>query len=98
MPAWAWPLPLGAAGLLAVGISHHAQPFRMEGANSALVAAVVAAGAPKPVIGIAIAMLVLLALVSLASSVTLGAGRTNMMQGAVHLVLFAGFLLLSLVP
>ena len=68
----------------------------MEGANSALVAAVVAAGAPKPVIGIA--MLVLLALVFLVSTVTLGAGRMNMMQGAVHLVLFAGFLLLSLVP
>jgi Ca2+:H+ antiporter len=40
----------------------------------------------------------LLALTFLVSAVTLGAGRTHMMQGAVHLVVFAAFLFLALVP
>jgi len=31
-------------------------------------------------------------------ALTLGSGRTNMMQGAVHLVMFAAFLFLTLVP
>jgi Ca2+/H+ antiporter len=31
-------------------------------------------------------------------SITLASGRTNLMQGAVHLVLFAAFLFLTLVP
>jgi Ca2+:H+ antiporter len=31
-------------------------------------------------------------------AITLGTGRTSMMQGAVHLVIFAAFLFLSLVP
>jgi len=39
-----------------------------------------------------------LAVTFLGSSVTLGTGRTTMMQGAVHLVLFAAFLFLALVP
>jgi Ca2+:H+ antiporter len=34
----------------------------------------------------------------LVGTITLGTGRTNMMQGAVHLVLFAAFLFLALVP
>ncbi|MDH4392996.1 MAG: ionic transporter y4hA [Aquabacterium sp.] len=42
--------------------------------------------------------LVLLALTFLVGAITLGTGRTNVMQGAVHLVLFAAFLFLSLVP
>jgi Ca2+:H+ antiporter len=42
--------------------------------------------------------LVMLALTFLVSTVTLGTGRTHMMQGAVHLVLFAAFLFLALVP
>jgi Ca2+:H+ antiporter len=42
-----------------------------------------------------IAMLVLTFLVS---AVTLGTGRTYLMQGAVHLVLFAAYLFLSFVP
>ena len=42
--------------------------------------------------------LVLLALTFLVSAITLGTGRTNVMQGAVHLVLFGAFLFLSLVP
>jgi Ca2+:H+ antiporter len=42
--------------------------------------------------------MVLLALTFVVSAVTLGTGRTNMMQGAVHLVLFAAFLFLAFVP
>jgi len=42
--------------------------------------------------------LVLLAVTFLVSTVTLGTGRTHMMQGAVHLVLFAAFLFLAFVP
>ena len=42
--------------------------------------------------------MVLLALTFVVSAVTLGTGRTYMMQGAVHLVLFASFLFLALVP
>jgi Ca2+:H+ antiporter len=40
----------------------------------------------------------LLALTFVVSTVTLGTGRTYMMQGAVHLVIFAAFLFLALVP
>jgi Ca2+:H+ antiporter len=40
----------------------------------------------------------LLALTFLVSAVTLGTGRTYMMQGAVHLVLFVAFLFLAFVP
>jgi len=40
----------------------------------------------------------LLLLTFLVSAVTLGTGRTYMMQGAVHLVLFAAFLFLAFVP
>ena len=42
--------------------------------------------------------LVMLALTFLVSAVTLGAGRTHMMQGAVHVVIFAAFLFLAFVP
>ncbi len=42
--------------------------------------------------------MVMLALTFLVSAVTLGTGRTYMMQGAVHLVLFAAFLFLAFVP
>ena len=42
--------------------------------------------------------LVMLTLAFLVSAITLGTGRTNLMQGAVHLVLFAAFLFLALVP
>jgi Ca2+:H+ antiporter len=40
----------------------------------------------------------LLSLTLLVSAITLATGRTNLMQGAVHLVLFAAFLFLTLVP
>ena len=42
--------------------------------------------------------LVMLAVTFLVSAVTLGTGRTHIMQGAVHLVLFATFLFLAFVP
>ena len=42
--------------------------------------------------------LVMLTLTFLVSAVTLGTGRTHMMQGAVHLVIFAAFLFLAFVP
>ena len=42
--------------------------------------------------------MVLLVLTFLVSAVTLGTGRTYLMQGAVHLVLFAAFLFLAFVP
>jgi Ca2+:H+ antiporter len=42
--------------------------------------------------------MVMLAVTFLVSAVTLGTGRTYLMQGAVHLVLFAAFLFLAFVP
>jgi Ca2+:H+ antiporter len=50
------------------------------------------------VLGLAPKELVLLAVTFLVSAVTLGTGRTQGMQGAIHLVLFAAFLFLALVP
>jgi Ca2+:H+ antiporter len=40
----------------------------------------------------------MLILTFLVTPVTLGTGRTYMMQGAVHLVLFAAYLFLAVVP
>jgi len=40
----------------------------------------------------------LLAITFVVSSITLASGRTHLMQGAVHLVIFAAFLFLGLVP
>ncbi len=42
--------------------------------------------------------MVLMALSFAVATITLGTGRTNVMQGAVHLALFATFLFLALVP
>jgi Ca2+:H+ antiporter len=42
--------------------------------------------------------LVLLLLTFVVSGITLGTGRTNVMQGTVHLVIFAAFLVLSAIP
>ncbi len=50
------------------------------------------------VLGLQAKDLVLLMLACLVSTITLTTGRTNLMQGAVHLVLFAAFLFLALVP
>lgn len=50
------------------------------------------------VLGLAPKEIVLLAVTFLVSTVTLGTGRTHVMQGAVHLVLFAAYLFLAFVP
>lgn len=50
------------------------------------------------VLGLEAKDLVLLAVTLLVSTVTLGSGRTHIMQGAVHLVIFAAFLVLAFVP
>jgi Ca2+:H+ antiporter len=50
------------------------------------------------VLGIEPKDLVLLVLTFVVSSMTLAQGRTHMMQGAIHLVIFAAFLFLAFVP
>jgi Ca2+:H+ antiporter len=50
------------------------------------------------VLGLGEKDLVLLVLTFIVGAITLGSGRTNVMQGAVHLVIFAAFLFLALVP
>ena len=50
------------------------------------------------VLGLDAKDIVLLALTYLVASITLVSGRTNIMQGAVHLVIFAVFVFLALVP
>jgi Ca2+:H+ antiporter len=50
------------------------------------------------ILGLEMKDVVLLALSFLVGAITLGSGRTNVMQGAIHLVLFATFLFLTLVP
>ncbi|MGZ5235815.1 MAG: calcium:proton antiporter [Caldimonas sp.] len=49
-------------------------------------------------LGLAPKDLVLLALTFAVGTITLGAGRTNVLQGAVHLLIFAAFLFLAVVP
>ena len=62
-----------------------------------VVVAAIAFGLPL-VLGLQAKDVVMLALTFLVSAVTLGTGRTHMMQGAVHLVIFAAFLFLAFVP
>jgi Ca2+:H+ antiporter len=50
------------------------------------------------VLGLSSKDMALLAVTFLVSAITLGTGRTYIMQGAIHLVLFAAYLLLALVP
>jgi Ca2+:H+ antiporter len=50
------------------------------------------------VLGLDAKDIALLMLALLVSTITLGTGRTHLMQGAVHLVIFAAFLFLTLVP
>jgi Ca2+:H+ antiporter len=50
------------------------------------------------VLGLQAKELVLLVLTFLVASITLVSGRTHIMQGAVHIVIFAAFLFLALVP
>lgn len=49
-------------------------------------------------LGIETKDIALLTLTFLVGSITLATGRTNMLQGAIHLVIFAAFLFLTLVP
>ncbi len=79
--------------------------------NLALGSALASIGLTIPVVAIASVTLaipltlgldakdiVMLTLTFLVGAITMGTGRTNVMQGAVHLVIFAAFLFLSLVP
>ena len=50
------------------------------------------------VLGLAPKEIALLVVTFMVCTVTLGTGRTSLMQGAVHLVLFAAYLFLALVP
>lgn len=50
------------------------------------------------VLGLSDTNVAMLALTFLVSAITLGTGRTHLMQGAVHLVVFAAFLFLAVVP
>ena len=50
------------------------------------------------VLGLAPKELVLLVLTFLVTSITLVSGRTHIMLGAVHIVIFAAFLFLAFVP
>ena len=49
-------------------------------------------------LGLKTSHMVLLALTMLVASFTLSTGRTNMVQGVLHLVIFATYLFISLVP
>ncbi len=62
-----------------------------------VVAAAVWLGLPLT-LGIEPKDMALLALTFIVGAITLGSGRTNLMQGAIHLVIFAAFLFLTLVP
>ena len=50
------------------------------------------------ILGLSPKEMVVLAVTFLVSAVTLGTGRTYVMQGAVHLILFAAYLFLAFVP
>jgi Ca2+:H+ antiporter len=50
------------------------------------------------VLGLKPTDIALLTLTFIVGAITLGSGRTNMMQGAIHLIIFAAFLFLTLVP
>jgi Ca2+:H+ antiporter len=61
--------------------------------------AIVSIAIGQPIaLGLANKEIVLLALTLLVSVITLGTGRSTLMQGVVHLVIFATFLFLSVVP
>lgn len=54
---------------------------------------------PHPAVrAFAAGVLVLLALTLLVSVITLGTGRTTMLQGMVHLTILAAYLFLAVVP
>jgi Ca2+:H+ antiporter len=49
-------------------------------------------------LGVGATEIALLALTFVVGAITLRSGRTNMMQGTIHLIIFAAFLFLALVP
>jgi len=63
----------------------------------AVVAVSIVLGMPL-VLGLSAREMVLLALTFLIGILTLGTGRTNLLQGSVHLMVFAAFLFLALFP
>ena len=63
----------------------------------AVAAAAVVMGVPLP-LGLDSKELVLLVLTFLVASITLVSGRTHVMQGVVHLTIFAAFVFFALVP
>jgi Ca2+:H+ antiporter len=71
-------------------------------ASIGLTIPVVAALSPKfgfpLVLGLPPVQIVMLTLTLIVGTLTLGSGRATVMQGAVHLVLFADFLFLAVVP
>src|SRR5262249_33436282 len=105
---------IAALVLLPEGVSalRAAQANRLQTSlNLALGSALATIGLPIPVVAaVSIAIgqplelgldakdQVLLALTLLVGVVTLGTGRTTVLQGIVHLVIFAAFLLLAVVP
>jgi Ca2+:H+ antiporter len=108
MHHWTTLAPLAAAAILTLTAAFGEQPWLLVGCGAALVAAVLAAvhhaeviahrvGEPLGTLVLALAVTVIEAAL-LVSVVTLGTGRTSMMQGAVHLVLFATYLFLACVP
>jgi Ca2+:H+ antiporter len=62
-----------------------------------VVVATIAFGLPLQ-LGLPANGIALLALTFVVGSITLGSGRTNMMQGAIHVVVFLAYLFLTLVP
>jgi Ca2+:H+ antiporter len=62
-----------------------------------VVAAAVFLGLPLQ-LGLQPTEIALVALTFVVGAITLASGRTNVMQGAIHLVIFAAFLFLTLVP
>src|SRR6185436_12738600 len=59
---------------------------------------VTAAGAPLSVVGVAIEELVLLAVTAVVGSLTVGLGSAMVLGGVVHLVIFAAFLFVAVIP
>ena len=93
--------------LLLGGVRHYEQTFRVEGATTALASiglTIPAVALASVLIGMPLTLglggkdLVLLGLTFVVASITLVSGRTHIMQGVVHLVIFAAFLFLALVP
>ena len=62
------------------------------------VAVVTLVGGWTLVLGLEMKGMVLLALSLLVATLSLGTGRTTVLQGAVHLVIFAVYLFISFVP